>query len=154
MARPVPKRKQIGFHMTSNYFFPSNGYCCLVCVWLSLGISFWSCFSLSEYSFLTCTFFYGIYLQLCVHCLPWIFSFPLNLKFVTLPIRIHKSLESGHDSRLYHFLSKDGDKNVGHLRKFYDKLGIFFGCYIIGIKLSWVNISWLFYSLLHCMLHC
>lgn len=34
------------------------------------------------------------------------------------------------------FLSKDGDKNVGHLQKFYDKLGIFFGCYIIGIKLS------------------
>lgn len=58
MAQPVPKRKQIGFHMTSNYFFPSNGYCCLVCVWLSLGIGFWSCFSLSEYSFLTCTFFF------------------------------------------------------------------------------------------------
>lgn len=154
MARPVPKRKQIGFHMTSNYFFPLMGIVAWFVFDFLLELVSGAVSVFQNILFSLVHFFYGIYLQLCVHCLPWIFSFPLNLKFVTLPIWIHKSLESGHDSRLYHFLSKDGDKNVGHLQKFYDKLGIFFGCYITGIKLSWVNISWLFYSLLHCMLHC
>lgn len=89
--------------MTSNYFSPLMGIVAWFVFDFLLELVSGAVSVFQNILFSLVHYFYGIDLQLCVHCLPWIFSFPLNLKFVTLPIRIHKSLERGHDSSLYHF---------------------------------------------------